>query len=64
MGGHKCVGVFLCLACFQELEKNDHVQGAKGQGLKGSNVPSFVAHHVQVYQIQGKCGWICAPHKG
>jgi hypothetical protein len=26
------IGLFVCLACFKELEENDHVQGAKGRG--------------------------------
>jgi len=49
VGGCKCANVFVCLACCKILEKNDHVQGATGQGKKGGSVPSFMAHHVQAH---------------
>ncbi len=48
MDKQKCVGVLVCMACFEKLEEKNHFKGANGWKFEGPHLPSFQSHDVQI----------------
>jgi hypothetical protein len=44
----KCVGVFVCMACFEKVEEKKNFEGANGWKFEGPHLPSFQGHDVQI----------------